>query len=99
MIQIYSIITAINVPGANPPATSAGRFVASSLSLVSVVVYAAYTSNMIAILAVEKRTLPFTTLEEMVQQTDYTWGTEDGITQMMLFQVGSVNASLHQSTS
>jgi len=81
-----------------PPATSAGRLVASSLSVVSVVLYAAFTGNMIAILAVEKRTLPFSSLEEMVQQMDYTWGTEDGITQLMLFQVGSVNPSLHQST-
>lgn len=75
--------------GVTPPATLASRLVASALCFVTVAVYAAFTGNMIAILAVEKRALPFSTLEEMVQQTDYTWGTEDGIVQMMVFQVGS----------
>ena len=53
--------------------------------------YAAFTGNMVAILAVEKRVLPFTSLEEMVKQGDYMWGTEDGMVQMMVFQVGRGN--------
>ncbi|KAI0208463.1 Glutamate receptor ionotropic, delta-1 [Lamellibrachia satsuma] len=71
---------------ATAPTTPASRVVASALWFVTVAVYAAFTGNMVAILAVEKRTLPFSSLEEMVQQKDYTWGTEDGIVQMMVFQ-------------
>ena len=91
---IVTTVKLCHVTGATAPTTPASRVVASALWFVTVAVYAAFTGNMVAILAVEKRTLPFSSLEEMVQQKDYTWGTEDGIVQMMVFQVRSDDWSI-----
>lgn len=51
------------------------------------VIVASYTSTLTATLAVEKTELPFNTIEEMVEQTQYKWGGTYGSYMFMLFPV------------
>ena len=53
-----------------------------------------FAGNLIAFLAVTKIPLPFETLAEMTSQSEYKYGVEDGIIQMMLFQVRQVRLIL-----
>ena len=50
-------------------------------------VVAVFVANLVAFLAVTETSLPFRTLQEMTSQSEYKYGVEDGIVQMMLFQV------------
>ena len=52
------------------------------------VVYGIYTGNLIAFLTVTELKLPFNSLQEMAQQSQYKYGTEAGIIQLQVFQVG-----------
>ena len=65
-----------------------GRILAGAWWLVAIILYAVYTSNLIAFLAVDITSKPFNSLRELVEQGEYQYGVEDGIIQMMLFKVG-----------
>ena len=51
-----------------------------------------FVANLVAFLAVTETSLPFRTLQEMTSQSEYKYGVEDGIVQMMLFQVPVIGA-------
>ena len=68
----------------------AGRILVSTWCLYSIVVTAIYSGNLIAFLTVPVTDLPFSTLEEMVEQTQYTYGTTGGTYLQVLFQVGMI---------
>ena len=48
---------------------------------------ATYSGNLIAFLTVNKSTLAFNTLEEMVKQSSYEWGTTGGTYWVAVFEV------------
>ncbi|XP_067682011.1 glutamate receptor-like isoform X1 [Haliotis asinina] len=64
--------------GEHLPDSQAGRTVVSCWWLFSIVMAATYSGNLIAFLTVNKDKLPFETVSELVQQTDYIWGTAGG---------------------
>lgn len=55
--------------------------------LFCIIMAATYSGNLIAFLTVAKDKAPFDTLDEMVQQDDYTYGTIDESVWTMLFEV------------
>lgn len=60
---------------------------------------ATYSGNLIAFLTVNKDKLPFDTISELVEQTDYIWGTAGGGTYWeTMFEVPQVGqrANLYQ---
>ncbi|KAK7502747.1 hypothetical protein BaRGS_00005997 [Batillaria attramentaria] len=59
------------------PKRGSGRMFLSAWWLFSIVMAATYSGNLIAFLTVTKDKAPFDTLEDMVQQDDYTYGTID----------------------
>jgi hypothetical protein len=61
--------------GTDLPASLTGRTMISFYWLFSMVVVATYCGNMIAFLSVTKDTLPFDTLDELLDQDEYIWGT------------------------
>ena len=69
------------------PALGCGRVVAGSWWMLVIIVYGIYTGNLIAFLSITLLKLPFETLEQMTAQTDYVYGTEEGLVHQMLFQV------------
>jgi hypothetical protein len=71
------------------PKNSPGRVVASMWWLISIIVYAVYTGNLIAFLTVTEQKMPFDTLQAMVRQSQYKYGLERGIVQQTLFQVNT----------
>ncbi len=68
------------------PIVPVGQILAGAWWLVAIILYAVYTSNLIAFLAVDITLKPFNSLEELVEQAEYQYGVEDGIVQMMLFK-------------
>ncbi|XP_046342594.1 glutamate receptor 4-like isoform X1 [Haliotis rufescens] len=64
--------------GEHLPDSQAGRTVVSCWWLFSIVMAATYSGNLIAFLTVNKDKLPFDTISELVEQTDYIWGTAGG---------------------
>ena len=71
----------------SPPHQSSLRILLMSWWIACVVLYAAYMANNIAYLSVDTNTMPFQTLAEMAQQTEYNYGTEDGAIAMLVFEV------------
>ena len=61
--------------------------VAGSWWILVIIVYGIYTGNLIAFLSVTLLKMPFETLEQMTAQTEYKYGTEEGLVHQMLFQV------------
>ncbi len=70
------------------PIAPVGQILAGAWWLVAIILYAVYTSNLIAFLAVDITAKPFNSLRDLVEQDEYQYGVEDGIVQMMLFKVG-----------
>ena len=63
------------------------RSVAGGWLFCSVVLYATYAANLIASLSVTRTKMPFNTLEEMVQQTEYKYGVTDNGFAQLVFRV------------
>ncbi|XP_052067296.1 glutamate receptor ionotropic, kainate glr-3-like [Mytilus californianus] len=57
------------------PASLAGRTLVSCWWIFCIVSIAVYSGNLTASLTIHKTKLPFTSLEEMVNQNEYKWGT------------------------
>ncbi|CAC5387113.1 unnamed protein product [Mytilus coruscus] len=57
------------------PTSLAGRTIVSCWWIFCIVSIAVYSGNLTASLAIHKTKLPFTSLEEMVNQKEYKWGT------------------------
>ncbi|XP_063399028.1 glutamate receptor ionotropic, kainate glr-3-like [Mytilus trossulus] len=57
------------------PVSLAGRTIVSGWWIFCIVSIAVYSGNLTASLAVHKTKLPFTSLEEMVKQKEFKWGT------------------------
>nr|KAG5710676.1 hypothetical protein BaRGS_035078 [Batillaria attramentaria] len=64
-----------------------GALLAQAWWLFSIVMAATYSGNLIAFLTVTKDKAPFDTLEEMVRQDQYTYGTIDQSMWTMLFEM------------
>lgn len=75
--------------GVHLPQSQTGRTIVSAWWLYSIVVVGTYSGNLIAFLTVTKDVVPFDTLEEMLEQTDYTWGTVAGTAWVTMFSVSS----------
>ena len=71
------------------PTEQATRFLVAGWWLVSVIVSATYTGNLIAALAVPRTVLPVQTLEDLAKQTTYTYGPVDGTAIYSLIKVRS----------
>ena len=52
-----------------------GRTILTSWWLFCIILAATYSGNFVAFLTVDKEKLPFTNIEELVRQSDYTFGT------------------------
>ena len=66
------------------------RCVAGPWLFCCLVMYATYAANLTASLAVSRTKMPFDTLEEMVQQTEYKYGVFANGVARLVFQVSSV---------
>ncbi|XP_022309544.2 glutamate receptor U1-like isoform X2 [Crassostrea virginica] len=64
--------------GESVPKSSSGRTLISAFWLFSIVLVGTYSGNLIAFLTVPLNKPPFNSLEEMIAQTDYKWGTIGG---------------------
>ena len=53
-----------------------------------IVLYASYTAILVASLSITAVEPPFNTLEEMVKQSDYSYGMEEGSVTHLLLKVG-----------
>ena len=69
------------------PKRGSGRLFLSSWWVFSIILAATYSGNLIAFLTVTKDKSPFDTLEEMVKQDEYRYGTIDQSMWTMLFEV------------
>ena len=69
------------------PVKGVGRSIAGGWWFLVLVVYGIYTGNLIAFLTVTELKLPFNSLQEMAQQSQYKYGAESGIIQLQVFQV------------
>ena len=63
------------------------RLIAGTGVLACVVLYASYTANLMSSLTVSEVKLPFNSLNEMVHQTEYTYGIIRGSVAQVLFAV------------
>ncbi|KAK7480358.1 hypothetical protein BaRGS_00028405 [Batillaria attramentaria] len=75
--------------GARLPDSQSGRTMVSAFWLFSIVMAAVYGGNLIAFLTVKKDQAPFQTLQGLVQQDDYHWGTTGGAFYITIFQRSS----------
>lgn len=73
--------------GAYLPRTQSGRSVLACWWLLTVILAATYSGNLIAFLTVTTEKPPFDTLGEMVDQNEYKWGLIGGSAAITLFQV------------
>lgn len=69
------------------PTTSASKVILSVWWVMAMVMVTAYISNLVALLTVTLNSMPFRTLEEMINQDEYTWGTLPGSHMFMTFEV------------
>ncbi|XP_067682112.1 glutamate receptor ionotropic, kainate 2-like [Haliotis asinina] len=60
--------------GEHLPVSASGRFLVASWWIFSIVMSATYSAKLIANLAVPMVDKPFTSIKELLQNTDYTWG-------------------------
>ncbi|XP_070213203.1 probable glutamate receptor [Littorina saxatilis] len=73
----------------------AGRMLAMTWLLLGVVLASLYSSELTSSLTVHQDALPFTSLEEMLNQEEYTWGFENG-TSIASILKASTNRQLQQ---
>ena len=76
--------------GTSTPASSVTRIVVSFWWLTVIVIYAVYTGNLTAFLAVKKVNMPIKTLEDLASSVDISIGVQNGIVQMTLLKVRSL---------
>ena len=73
--------------GENLPTSTAGRTIISSWWIFCIISIAVYSGNLTATLAVNKQKLPFTTVDEMIKQKVYKWGTLGNSAYPSIFKV------------
>ena len=73
--------------GKNLPTSQAGRTIISSWWIFCIIAIAVYSGNLTATLAISKQKLSFTTVAEMVEQTEYKWGTLGNSVYETIFKV------------
>lgn len=78
------------------PKHHSGRVFMSAWWLYCIILGAVYTGNLIAFISVVKIKYPFYTLDEMVEQNQYTFGTLGGTNQELSLKV-NINQQLWQS--
>ena len=76
--------------GTSTPASSVTRIVVSFWWLTVIVIYAVYTGNLTAFLAVKKVNIPIKTLDDLASSVDIRVGVQNGIVQMTLLKVSSL---------
>lgn len=69
------------------PEAQSGRAVISFWWVFCILFLSTYSSNLTALLAASTVSLPFTSLEEMTQQSAFKWGMVDGVALNTLFSV------------
>ena len=68
-----------NMPGSTwMPDSQSGRFIVGFWWMYCIVVMATYSGNLIAYLTVTKTTLPFDSLDDMINQNKFKFGTLGG---------------------
>ncbi|ESO85423.1 hypothetical protein LOTGIDRAFT_107877 [Lottia gigantea] len=72
--------------GEHLPDSQAGRTMISTWWLFSIIMAATYSGNLIAFLTVTKDTAPFETLDQLIDNGDYTWGLLGGSNNQMEFE-------------
>ena len=82
--ELYSISFS---GGYFPPVASSVRIIVSFWWLFCIVIMATYSGNLIAFLAIDKRTPPFETLHHLADQEEFTFGTLGGSGWLDIFQV------------
>ncbi|XP_067681067.1 glutamate receptor ionotropic, kainate 1-like [Haliotis asinina] len=75
--------------GAYLPKTQSGRSVLACWWLLTVILAATYSGNLIAFLTVTTEKPPFSTLGEMVDQTEFKWGLIGGSAVITLFETSN----------
>ena len=80
------------------PGSLAVRFVFGGWWLFCIIIIATYGANHVAFLAVTQRTLPFNSLEELNEQTEYTMGVLGGTAYVAAFKVTSTYVSRRSSS-
>ena len=69
------------------PGSLAVRFVFGGWWLFCIIIVATYGANLVAFLAVTQRTLPFNSLKELSEQTEYKMGVQGGTAYVAAFKV------------
>ncbi|XP_046548100.1 probable glutamate receptor [Haliotis rubra] len=77
------------------PQSISGRILTSSWWMFSIVIMAVYCGNIVSMLTSSKATRPFSTLAELLQNTEYTFGVLGGSTTVM--QLSSTSDPILQS--
>ena len=72
------------------PEASSGRLIVAFFWIFSIVSFATYTGNLIAFLTVSKEDIGIHTLDDLAGQSDLSFGTVEGIIQLMLFKVNTI---------
>ncbi|XP_046548114.1 glutamate receptor 3-like [Haliotis rubra] len=60
--------------GSNLPVSVSARILVAAWWLFTIILASVYSANLIAVFAVPKTAKPFTSLKELLQNTDYKWG-------------------------
>ena len=79
MVRVnYSYFIILPLGGAYEPATTSGRAFIGCWWAFCIVIVASYGGSLIAYLTVAKGEAPFDSLEDMIAQSQYTWGVTGG---------------------
>lgn len=69
------------------PMSKSGRIILITFSYLAIILSATYTGNLVASFMVTDNEAPISTLEDLVAQNQYTWGTLSGISLTNILQV------------
>ncbi|XP_067681602.1 glutamate receptor-like [Haliotis asinina] len=92
----YMIGSILSQGGSLRPKSCSGRVLVSSWWLFCLVFAAMYSATLTVSFCVQRKVVPFTSLEQLVQDSDYTWGMFDGSINTLLF--GTSDNPLYKET-
>ena len=72
------------------PTMQSSRTIFASYWIFVIVVVATFTGNLTAFLTISKADMPFDSLAEMAEQTEFRYGVQEGVVQHMLLKVGGI---------
>ncbi|XP_046545195.1 glutamate receptor ionotropic, kainate 2-like [Haliotis rubra] len=92
----YMIGSILSQGGSLRPRSCSGRMLVSSWWLFCLVFTAMYSANLTVSFCVQRKVIPFTSLEQLVHASDYTWGMFNGSINTLLF--GTSDNPLYKET-